>query len=363
MATFPSPTLQNLTVEGAATVTDTIAASNFSGSSSGTNTGDQTITLTGDVTGSGTGSFTTALAAVGVAGTYGSAAQVPVFTTDAKGRVIDVTLAAITAGVSSVGLVDSTGLFTVTGSPVTSAGNLTLSALASQAANVVLAAPNGAAGAPTFRLLATADIPSTIPTLAANNTFSGNNTFVNTGATIFSNDSAAGSSAHALFAGHTGANDFAIVPNDSAGGYNPIVEVNDALLLYAVSGAGTPATGLCIAAWGGTGGIRLNSAGDVTVTGTLSATAALKGSNFNTGLAPSSLTAGASPWTWQNTNAYGVFFCIYGALGSSGAVKLSANNSTYFQVAAAPSQIYVPPGFYVQVTYSLTPPGVTIVPI
>ena len=62
MATFPSPTLQNLTVEGAATVTDTIAASNFSGSSSGTNTGDQTITLTGDVTGSGTGSFATAAA-------------------------------------------------------------------------------------------------------------------------------------------------------------------------------------------------------------------------------------------------------------------------------------------------------------
>ncbi len=61
--------------------------------------------------------------------------------------------------VTSVGLVDSTGLFTVTGSPVTGSGNLTLSALASQAANTFLAAPNGAAGAPTMRTIVAADIP------------------------------------------------------------------------------------------------------------------------------------------------------------------------------------------------------------
>jgi hypothetical protein len=50
-------------------------------------------------------------------------------------------------------------MFTVTNSPVTGSGTLT-GALASQTANTVLVAPNGSAGAPTFRLLAAADIPS-----------------------------------------------------------------------------------------------------------------------------------------------------------------------------------------------------------
>jgi hypothetical protein len=62
--------------------------------------------------------------------------------------------------VTSVGFVDSTGLFTVTGQPITTSGTLTLSALASKAANRVLAAPNGSSGAPTFRLLVGADLPN-----------------------------------------------------------------------------------------------------------------------------------------------------------------------------------------------------------
>jgi hypothetical protein len=66
--------------------------------------------------------------------------------------------------VSAVGTVTSVGLsapsqFTVTGSPVTGAGTLTL-AWASQTANTVLAGPtSGAAAAPTFRALVGADIP------------------------------------------------------------------------------------------------------------------------------------------------------------------------------------------------------------
>ena len=261
-------------VEGAATVTDTIAASNFSGSSSGTNTGDQTITLTGDVTGSGTGSCATALAAAGTAGTYGSATQIPVLTTDAKGRVIDVTLAAITAGVTSVGLIDSTGLFTITGSPVTSTGDLTLSAFASQAANVVLAGPNGAAGAPSFRSLVAADIPSSIPTLAANNTFTGVNTFNQTVSVASLTLNQSGTSSGNLIY-DAGSNILGVRAGPST-----------AEVFFSFK-----ATGEFIAENG-----------------------PLKGSNFNTGLAPSSLTPGASPWVWQNTNAYGVFFCIYGAL-------------------------------------------------
>lgn len=48
---------------------------------------------------------------------------------------------------------------TVSGSPVIGSGTLT-GTLASQTANTVFAAPNGSAGAPTFRVLAAADIPT-----------------------------------------------------------------------------------------------------------------------------------------------------------------------------------------------------------
>lgn len=72
----------------------------------------------------------------------------------------------VTAKVSTLGggTVQSVALslpaiFTVTGSPVTSSGTLTAT-LASQTANTVWAAPNGAAGSPTFRSLVSADIPT-----------------------------------------------------------------------------------------------------------------------------------------------------------------------------------------------------------
>jgi len=51
---------------------------------------------------------------------------------------------------------------TVTGSPVTTSGTLT-GTLASQAANTVFAAPNGAAGAPTFRSIVIGDVPTGAP--------------------------------------------------------------------------------------------------------------------------------------------------------------------------------------------------------
>lgn len=64
----------------------------------------------------------------------------------------------------SVGTVTSVALslpsiFTVSGSPITGSGTLSAS-LASQTANTVFAAPSGAAGAPTFRLLVAGDIPN-----------------------------------------------------------------------------------------------------------------------------------------------------------------------------------------------------------
>ncbi|MFZ4856239.1 MAG: beta strand repeat-containing protein [Desulfuromonadaceae bacterium] len=65
---------------------------------------------------------------------------------------------------SSSGTVTSVGLslpsiLSVSGSPVTTSGTLSAT-LASQAANTVFAAPNGSAGAPSFRALVSADIPT-----------------------------------------------------------------------------------------------------------------------------------------------------------------------------------------------------------
>ena len=57
--------------------------------------------LTGDVlAGPGTGAQSSALAAVGTAGTVGDASHYPVVTTDAKGRVTSMTATAVPAGVS-----------------------------------------------------------------------------------------------------------------------------------------------------------------------------------------------------------------------------------------------------------------------
>ena len=62
--------------------------------------------------------------------------------------------------VTSVGLSDSTGLFVIAGSPVTTSGTLSLSSLATQSANKVFAGPaSGSAVAPTFRSIVPNDLP------------------------------------------------------------------------------------------------------------------------------------------------------------------------------------------------------------
>jgi hypothetical protein len=66
-------------------------------------------------------------------------------------------LPAGTGTVTSVAL-SLPSIFTVTGSPITTNGTLT-AALASQAENAFFAAPSGAAGAPSFRTIAGADLP------------------------------------------------------------------------------------------------------------------------------------------------------------------------------------------------------------
>lgn len=62
--------------------------------------------------------------------------------------------------VTSVGLV-APNIFSVSGSPVTTAGNLTFT-LASQLQNLLLASPSGVAGIPSFRALVNADLPADV---------------------------------------------------------------------------------------------------------------------------------------------------------------------------------------------------------
>lgn len=91
------------------------------------------------------------------------------------------TLANTDAGtVTSVGLSLTGGIFTVSGSPVTTSGTLT-GTLATQTANLVLAGPtSGSAAAPTFRALVAADIPdlsASYVKLSVANTFTAAQTF------------------------------------------------------------------------------------------------------------------------------------------------------------------------------------------
>lgn len=111
-------------------------------------TGNQTVTLSGDITGSGATAITTTLANSGVtAGTYTKV------TVDAKGRVT------VGAALASGDLPTYTG--TITSSQVTTGlGYTPLNPTTSQTANTFYAAPNGIAGAPTFRAIAAADIPA-----------------------------------------------------------------------------------------------------------------------------------------------------------------------------------------------------------
>jgi len=132
------------------------------------NKGSGTVTSVSGTTGriTSTGGTTPVLdltSGVATAGTTGSASLIPVITIDTYGRVTSITTAANPQGTVT----------SVTGtSPVVSSGGATpaislasgygdtLNPYASKTANYVLAAPNGSAGAPTFRAIVAADIPT-----------------------------------------------------------------------------------------------------------------------------------------------------------------------------------------------------------
>lgn len=151
------------------TLTGSITATNFSGSSSGTNTGDVTLAAVGSSPNANAATLS------------GQVLNLQPFDGTHPGVVIasgggttnflraDGTWVAPTGTgtVTSVGLVDSTGIFTVTGSPVTGSGSLTLSGLQSQFQNSFLASPDGISGSPTFRPIVMGDLPSSLGTVTS----------------------------------------------------------------------------------------------------------------------------------------------------------------------------------------------------
>jgi hypothetical protein len=118
--------------------------------------GTQTITGTKTLSGAVTFSSTVALGSSATATTAaGSSNDTTVATT---AFVTSKTSSFGSGSVTSVAL-SLPAIFSVTGSPVTTTGTLSAS-LASQTSNYVFAAPSGAAGSPTFRLLTATDLPA-----------------------------------------------------------------------------------------------------------------------------------------------------------------------------------------------------------
>ena len=171
--------------------------SSFSGTSSGSNTGDQTITLTGPVTGTGTGTFATALTASAVTESAiatnavttgkifddavtaakladGSAAIVAAASPSGTGAFIgqqwintntgqEFTWTGSAwlqqAGIGTINIVDSTPVAIAVSYPDAYSATLTATLDTQPAATVFAGPTSGANAAPTFRAIATTDLP------------------------------------------------------------------------------------------------------------------------------------------------------------------------------------------------------------
>lgn len=210
--------------------------------------------------------------------------------------------------VTSVGL-SLPGIFTVSGSPVTTTGTLT-GTLVSQSANTIFAAPNGSSGTPTFRLLVAADIPSlsgTYATISLNNLTS---TAIN---------------APLTFGPGGSTNSIATLSIGSGSGNSNTLNINTGNVANGVAGAlnvtGGTATGT------GTGGAVVLTGGTALGSGT-SGTVSLIGGSASTGTPGDiDLTGGSS----NSANSAG-FININGGTntssGNGGTVVIFAGSST-----------------------------------
>jgi hypothetical protein len=233
--------------------------------------------------------------------------------------------------VTSVGGTGSVSGLTLTGT-VTTSGNLTLggtlavtpSDFASQTANTVLAAPNGAAGVPTFRAIVAADIP----TLNQNTTGTAANV---TGTVAVANGGTGATTAAAartnLGATTLGGNLFTLAnvaaiafPRFNA---DNTVSSLDAATFRTAIGAGTGSgngTVTSVAVSGGTTGLT-TSGGPITTSGTITLAGTLAVANGGTGLT----TIAAR--SISVANAANTYTTVTPAAGQS--VRVNAGNTAW----------------------------------
>jgi hypothetical protein len=153
-------TYPNFTITSTDSTVGTVTSVNASGGTTGlsftggpvTTAGTLTLGGTLAVANGGTGA-TNAADALTNLGAY--PASNPAGYTSNVGTVTSVSGTGSVSGLSLSGTVTSTGSLTLGGTLVVTASNF-----ASQTANTVLAAPDGAAGVPTFRAIVAADIPT-----------------------------------------------------------------------------------------------------------------------------------------------------------------------------------------------------------
>jgi len=267
--TTDGTTLSWGTVSGAGTVTSvSVASANGFAGTVANSTSTPAITITTSITGLLKGNATAISAAVS-----GTDYQAPIGTISGlvKGNGANALTAAVAgtdyqSAQSVNGIVKSSG----TTRSAAVAGTDYIAPYSSQAANTHLAAPSGAAGAPTFRLLTSADIPSTLGTTAHSGTVT-----LNASANLIFTGSSSGTIT--FVAGVSPANQSYTLPSAFPSVTGHVLSSTTGGALSWVGAASGTVTSVSVASANGFTGTVANSTSTPAITITTSITGVLKG--------------------------------------------------------------------------------------
>ena len=252
---------------GTVTSTSVVSANGFAGTVA-TSTSTPAITITTSITGVLKGNGTAISAAV-----LGTDYQAPIGTISGlvKGNGANALTAAVAgtdyqSAQSVNGIVKSSG----TTRSAAVAGTDYIAPYSSQAANTHLAAPSGAAGAPTFRLLTSADIPSTLGTTAHSGTVT-----LNASANLIFTGSSSGTIT--FVAGASPANQSYTLPSAYPGVTGYVLSSTTGGVLSWIGAASGTVTSVSVASANGFAGTVATSTLTPAITITTSITGVLKG--------------------------------------------------------------------------------------
>lgn len=240
-------------------------------------------------------------------------------TSSTTGTVTSVSGTGTVSGLTLTGTVTSSGSLTLGGTLAVTAANF-----ASQTANTFLAAPNGAAGVPTFRAVVAADIP----TLNQNTTGTASNV---TGTVAIANGGTGAITAPlartALGATTVGGNVFTLT-NPSAITFprfnaDNTVSALDAATFRTAIGAGTSSTTGTVTSVAGTGSVN-----GITLTGTVTSSGSLTLGGTLSGVSLTSQVTGTLPVTNGGTGTATAF--TTGSVVFANASGIYAQDNTNF---------------------------------